>query len=292
MLELLYHEAKSNILNGHYPLSQDECDDRAALQAIITERELRAEKAPSFELGGGETFGSVSYFKSRLTQYLPAHLSKRNWLFHTSSNPEKRLAQKYTEKVTKFTGQETMDALYRKYLETCWNLPYYGAAYLRGQAEHPGSRGLLSSPVDDPVYVAVNVDGVFIIDMDDVVPLLGLYFEELSWQLVESTETMNPNCLPCLFLQFREKKRTGETKLLQIFSKEAVLMDNLIESCVKLKSVTNTQPVTGDATDSAVTDNRCEIVKNFERLALITVDANGSLIDSTVRRPRKPTNNR
>ena len=66
------------------------------------------------------------------------------------------------------------------YLRICGKLKWlelYGlfrvvrSAFFRGQAEHP-VKGIVSkvlSTKDDPVYVAVNVDGVFIIDMDDFV---------------------------------------------------------------------------------------------------------------------------
>lgn len=44
----------------------------------------------------------------------------------------------------------------------------YRAAFFRGQIEHPG-QALLTSVKDDPVYVAINPCGIFIIDLDDSV---------------------------------------------------------------------------------------------------------------------------
>ena len=39
-------------------------------------------------------------------------------------------------------------------------------AFFRGQVEHPGRRLMA---VDDPVFVAINLHGVYIIDEDDFV---------------------------------------------------------------------------------------------------------------------------
>ncbi len=47
---------------------------------------------------------------------------------------------------------------------------FFRAAFFKGQIEHPGSsRFRLRTINDDPVYVAINTEGVSVIDMDDVV---------------------------------------------------------------------------------------------------------------------------
>ena len=45
----------------------------------------------------------------------------------------------------------------------------FRAAFFRGQIEHPGGKMRLRSLEDDPVYIAINTEGVYITDMDDVV---------------------------------------------------------------------------------------------------------------------------
>lgn len=59
------------------------------------------------------------------------------------------------------------------------HLPVSRSAFFRGQAEHP-AKGIVSkylSTKDDPIYVAINTDGVFIIDMDDFVsPKHAVFF--------------------------------------------------------------------------------------------------------------------
>lgn len=53
----------------------------------------------------------------------------------------------------------------RKYLEFCWGLPCYGAAFFQGQIERP-VRGLASwiTNRDLPILIAINSFGVYIID--------------------------------------------------------------------------------------------------------------------------------
>ena len=46
----------------------------------------------------------------------------------------------------------------------------FRAAFFKGQIEHPGSTRFRFRTInDDPVYIAVNTEGVSVIDMDDVV---------------------------------------------------------------------------------------------------------------------------
>ena len=51
--------------------------------------------------------------------------------------------------------------------------------------------------------------------------LLGLLYEDMSWEYAEPCNKSNKNCIPCLFMQFQEKEQ-GEcvSKILQIFSRE------------------------------------------------------------------------
>lgn len=68
----------------------------------------------------------------------------------------------------------------------------------KGQVEHPGRK--LSGNVDDPVYVAINPDGVFIIDMDDVVSGLTNPQESRSRMIATKPDSImccRSSCLVC-----------------------------------------------------------------------------------------------
>lgn len=63
--------------------------------------------------------------------------------------------------------------------------------------------------------------------------LLGLKYEELSWEFARPSKEDDPNCLPCLFLQFMVVENGARvSKILQVFSRQAILMDTLIASFV------------------------------------------------------------
>jgi len=57
--------------------------------------------------------------------------------------------------------------------------------------------------------------------------LIGGRFENVRVELGWPSHESNPNCYPCLFLQFLEPESRG-SKMLQIFSKQAPMMDALV----------------------------------------------------------------
>ena len=86
---------------------------------------------------------------------------------------------------------------------------------------------------DTEVVVAINTNGLYVIDPLNVVVLLGLKLEELSWDYAKPSQENNEDCLPCLFIQFcviENGRRVS--KILQIFSRQAVQMDALINTFV------------------------------------------------------------
>merc|ERR1711990_1092459 len=86
---------------------------------------------------------------------------------------------------------------------------------------------------DSEVLIAINSQGLYVIDPINVVVLLGLKFEELSWDYAKPSQENNEDCLPCLFIQFcviENGRRVS--KILQVFSRQAVQMDALISAFV------------------------------------------------------------
>jgi len=63
--------------------------------------------------------------RRKMLDYLPAHHCKRNRVFSTSKNPERRIHDSYIRVRTQ-NSDKPLDQLYRNYLEKCWKLPYYG----------------------------------------------------------------------------------------------------------------------------------------------------------------------
>jgi hypothetical protein len=79
--------------------------------------------------------------------------------------------------------------------------------------------------------------------------LVGARFEhvrvELGWP---SHHESNPNCFPCLFIQFLQSD-SRQSKMLQIFSKQAPMMDALITHYHRAKC--REEEAAGDEADGA-----------------------------------------
>ncbi|KFM62647.1 FERM domain-containing protein 8, partial [Stegodyphus mimosarum] len=222
ILELLYEEAKYNILRGRYPCDIQDCDVLAGIQARL-------------ELGPfNPQIHTAEFFRSKITDYLPSYACKNRWSFLNVSakpGPEHRLLDRYRN----ISVNTTRYKLLRKYMEFCWSLPYYGSAFFRAQVEKPvKGLSLLFDHFDKMVLVGINRDGVHIIDEIDSCLLLSMKFRNLSWDYAAASKAENPDCLPCLFIQFKiPGQRTRETNLIQIFSYQANMMDKLISKFVE-----------------------------------------------------------
>ncbi|KAF5280346.1 hypothetical protein FQR65_LT03155 [Abscondita terminalis] len=216
ILELLYEEAKHNILEGRYPCEVSHYIMLGGIQARI-------------ELGPyNPLIHSTHYFREEQSKFLPAHVRKSAtwiWLPISSKNSaEVRLLEQYKRVPHSATNRK----LIRKYLEFCWSLPFYGSAFFEGQIEQP-VRGLMSLMTyqDVPILVAINSKCIYTV-------LLGLRYEDLSWDYARPSKDYDPDCLPCLFLQFAVVENGSRVlKILQVFSRQASLMDALISTFVQ-----------------------------------------------------------
>nr|XP_023021198.1 FERM domain-containing protein 8 isoform X2 [Leptinotarsa decemlineata] len=153
ILELLYEEARNNILDCKYPCEVIHYIMLGGIQARI-------------ELGPyNPLVHSTHYFREEQSKYLPLHVRKSStwtWLPISSKNSaEVRLLEQFKRIPTSATNRKLM----KKYLEFCWSLPFYGSAFFEGQVEQP-VRGLTSLIIhqDIPVLVAINSRGIYIID--------------------------------------------------------------------------------------------------------------------------------
>ncbi|KAJ4435113.1 hypothetical protein ANN_23688 [Periplaneta americana] len=334
LLDLLYEEARYNILEGRYPCEVSHYIMLGGIQARI-------------ELGPyNPQVHTTQFFREQQCKFLPAHVSRSTWSWLRISgknSPEVRLLEQFKRIPTSTPVRK----LVRKYLEFCWSLPYYGklmndakfddnkedkernawlilksikiflgnhrspeyrdavetpaklpgswGAFFQGQVEQP-VRGLTSliTHQDVPVLVAINAQGVYVIDDIQCTLLLGLKYEELSWDFAKPSQEDNPDCLPCLFLQFMVLENgTRVSKILQVFSKQAVMMDALISGFVeelKQKTAAYTdetdRPVYDTSTDSDDTQvpltmvNRRELPQSclsnkLSKLTLATFDEDG-----------------
>jgi len=218
ILELFYAEARHNILSGRYPCEVDDYSALGALQACI-------------EMGSfnPETH-TMDFFRQNQRQFLPENVCEATWI-PSFLLGRKRFSPSHLllENFRRISPTTPSRKLVRKYLELCWSLPYYGSAMFHGQVESP-SKGLWSflDHPDNFVLVAVNSHSLHVIDYYRNRILIGARFESFKIELGWPAHDANPNCFPCLFLQFMEPDNSRTSKMLQIFSKQAPMMDALI----------------------------------------------------------------
>nr|XP_056709613.1 FERM domain-containing protein 8 [Euleptes europaea] len=248
VLQLLYEEAKYNILEGRYPCDLADCEMLGALVCRLSLGPYDPEQH------------TACFLKEKLDSFLPSHLCRRGHglfsaLWKRGTRPpdyEQGLLRAYQTVLDDGACEENA-ALHRHYcayLQKCHELPYYGCAFFSGEIDKP-AQGFLHRAGRKAVSVAISLEGVYIIDSKEklsvsVSPgqhvLLGLHFQELSWDHTFPSEEEH-----ILWLEFDgENEGTAVNKLLKVYSKQAELMSGLIEYCIELNAAAE-----GDAQDLA-----------------------------------------
>ncbi|KAF0882493.1 FRMD8 protein, partial [Crocuta crocuta] len=229
VLRLLYEEAKGNVLAARYPCDLEDCE---ALGALVCRVQLGPYQP------GQPTACAV---REKLDSFLPAHLCKRSHgLFAAlrgrgaKAGPgEQGLLNAYCQ-VKDAVGSEgehepSLGTHYRAYLLKSHELPFYGCAFFHGEVDKP-AQGFLHRGGRKPVVVAISLEGVHVIDSREKHVLLGLRFQELSWDHTSPEEEES-----VLWLEFDgDSEGTPVNRLLKIYSKQAELMSGLIEYCIEL----------------------------------------------------------
>ncbi|XP_028660001.1 FERM domain-containing protein 8 [Erpetoichthys calabaricus] len=246
VLRLLYEEAKMNILDGRYPCDIEDCERLGALSCRI-------------ELGQfSQQQSCTGLLREKLDSYLPSHLCRRGHGNFFSAilgkgarqhNLEQSLLQAY-QTITDpsdYTEDQRLKKHLQDYLHLCHQLPYYGCAFFTGEIDKP-VQGFLQRGGRKSVFIAISLEGVYVIDIKEKHVLLGLHFNELSWDHTYPEEEDDTHIL---WLEFDgEEAGTSVNKLLKIYSKQAELMSGLIEYCLELSSLEVAGLETGDASTS------------------------------------------
>ncbi|KAM9846982.1 FERM domain-containing protein 8 [Aulostomus maculatus] len=230
VLRLLYEEARSNILTGRYPCDPEHWTSLGALSLALEE---------GTDLDGQKLTTTIR--EKKLSSFLPAHVAMGGGgLFSTlrgkssrQAGLEQNLQEEYRKLNTSAAGTSPLELLHQ-YLNTCHTLPYYGSAFFFGEIDKP-VQGILQRGKRKAVSVGICLDGVYVMDVKEKHVLLGLHFNELSWDHSYPEEEGDSHIL---WLEFDgEEDGTPVNKLLKIYSKQAELMSGFIEFCVELKSV-------------------------------------------------------
>ncbi|XP_068115699.1 FERM domain-containing protein 8 [Hyperolius riggenbachi] len=225
VLRLLYDEAKYNVLEGRYPCDLEDCELLGGLACWL-------------ELGPyNREQHTPSTLRPKLESFLPSYVcKKRNGLLTAFKNRgnrqmsfEQTLLNSYKEVTEHVNCEDGEVTNCKEYLKKCHELPYYGCAFFAGEVDKP-VQGFLNRSGRKTVSVAINMEGVSVIDRKEKHVLISLKYSELSWD-----HTYPDGEEHILWLEFDgDNEGTPVNKLLKIYSKQAELMSGLIEYCIEL----------------------------------------------------------
>lgn len=273
ILSLLYHEAKFNVVEGRYVMIPEDYHALAGIQALI-DLDLYDEKNHV-----------LSQYRSTLSRFYPPHMYKHRLHLlpvgkQKEPHCEEHLMEAHRQISEKYTGVEIrriMKDLYKQYLKICWQYPFYGSAFFEGVIEkpcHKVKKAILGCQQTE-VICAINTDGITVIDKEKPEVILSVFYEELSWEL--DTNEDEEDLIPCLLVQFLNKEDTENTKVLQIYSRQAKLMDALIDSSVKRKLQRGTVHARHEGTDyiEGGGDRNVKVCNKLDKMCLTTYSLAG-----------------
>jgi len=274
VIRLLYCEAKENVMEGLYPVDEENCFKLSGICSVAQ-------------------FGAFSeadhprrFYKEFIGSLLPEWIEKSRFgclgsgiiarLFARIDKVKDKLSYELqqahrteTERVIKSRSPEDSSSLswfaQRQFLSKCYQLPFYGCAFFRAILYKPSTilTEIWNMDRDGvkatfPIKVAVSPRGVCLLDLstDDHLPgsmILSLPFSEMHWTVAELVDTedepglmssTSPAVLPSLFFHFLHPDRSSHSGydggsgadflMLQIVSKQALLIDAFMRTCIQL----------------------------------------------------------
>jgi len=291
ILCLLYQEAKYNVVEGRYILHNEDYHYLAGIQALI-------------HLGSFDPRQHVlAEYRAALVQFYPKHMymgpprsfSLQNLRQKEPAEPTceecfMEAHRRASEELQHIASNENMAQLYRKYLSLLWTYPFYGGAFFTGivEAAMPRWRRALLPSTDHRVYLCINGDGVTLFDKTTNEFLLYLPYSGLSWAWQDLEWDGDSDPPPTLLLQFMSDERDEEepgqrrTKLLQVYSRQAKLMDALIESCVQRKLALRQAAQGDDFVDGDLGEfSEKTLLNKLEKLVLETYSVDGEQLEAS-----------
>eukprot|EP00794_Sanderia_malayensis_P020309 gene20309-22306_t len=218
IIKRLFEEAKVNILKGRYRVEASDAEKLGAYLARIEHGRFNREEH------------KAGFFKKSLPSFLPQSAIRKPWLskvsFNRSISSEHHLLTQF-----ELASERAVDVkeFYKLFLEFCWTLPFYGAAFFKGQVEQQSHDKYPWKALTMNVAIAIGREGVTIFKEHKTEMLLQLSFDELSWDY-SASDDVDSFCIEYDSIE-HDNKRVA--KQLQIFSPQAAMMDALVDSCVE-----------------------------------------------------------
>ncbi|EFO26235.2 hypothetical protein LOAG_02247 [Loa loa] len=249
LTEILYRNAKQEVLNGRYICDIDLNIKLAALQMAI-------------DLEPNDNLDTLDMSGEEVEAFFPLKYRHNVKTFYLFGIPvigckglEARILQEYRNIRLNF---ESKHSCRKAYLNIVRNTPFYGAAFFRGYVERPSGRPLkeikrliLSVTLPDiPVLIGISCGYVTLIDeaKQEVLLVQRLYdcdcrYVDDHFEVAISAAVLT-EC-PCFLMTFPDTslstdhnlnsetemlKFSEKIKVLQVFSKQAIMIEALINS--------------------------------------------------------------
>uniref|UniRef100_UPI00358EAFE9 FERM domain-containing protein 8 n=1 Tax=Myxine glutinosa TaxID=7769 RepID=UPI00358EAFE9 len=219
---LLWREARTRLMQGHYP-----CDREVAFTLATIDCRL--------SLG---PFDPDKHTLDDVRALLPPPVCSSGWAQLSRfvlglEKPEQQVFDAF-RKLEQEGQEKSQVEWFHRYLSLCHEFPFYGCAFFPGAVERP-TQGLLHlvGPVRKDVSVAISLERVCLLDRKKGHVILSLRHNELSWDYTAANADKEDE--PVLWLEF-DGSEDGRpvNKLLQVFSWQAELMSGMIQHCIEL----------------------------------------------------------
>jgi len=218
VIRRLFEEAKLNVLKGRYRIANADAEMLGGILACIEHGRFDRDKH------------IIGFFRKSLDNFLPQSAIRRQWLskkFNRNTLEQHlienfQLASERTDEPKKF---------FRMFLEFCWTLPFYGAAFFKGQVEQVSHDRRLWKPRTMNVSIGIGREGITIFRESNTEILINLSYNELSWDYSPSSEDSNVGSF-CIEYDSVSNDGRHVANQLQIFSPQSAMMDALVDSCV------------------------------------------------------------
>jgi len=237
IVEMLYLDARDHYLCGRYMVSVEDALELAALQMAIDYDPYEQEQ---------EAFNLV---RTKLDELVPAqHFGKvRSFqlfgipMMECKHGLETQLVQNYKDCSERFGSKNERRIAY---LDILRSTPFYGAAFFDGQVEKRTTSVFIeyskrlftgASPLARMnVRVGIQHEYITVVDISKMEILLTQHVGDCSWMRSNDDETFflhfpDPAVIDGK-LSISETNEPPSSKLLQIFSKQAVMMEALLNS--------------------------------------------------------------
>ncbi|CAG9534449.1 unnamed protein product [Cercopithifilaria johnstoni] len=253
LTEILYRSAKQEVLNGRYVCDIELNTKLAALQMAI-------------DLEPNDDTDILDMFVEEIETFFPLRYRHNVRTFHLFGIPivgcrglETRVLEEYQNIRLNFESKHNCR---KAYLNIIRNIPFYGAAFFRGYVERPSGGPLeeikkmifpMTLP-DIPVLIGISCGYVTLINetKQEVLLVQRLldcacrYFDD-HFEVAMSAVGLSD--YPCFLLTFPDSsfivnhslnseaevlKFSEKMKVLQVFSKQAIMIEALINSLTKL----------------------------------------------------------